>query len=131
VAEDAGILLKDEIDRDLILSRANRSSIFSMLYNIVNNAVKHSSVAGEVLIRSLIHKNKFILKISDAGKGLTEKQMDNLFSRFKMRDESSAEGTGIGLAIAKSIADFHGIKISVESGPEKGTIFSFAFPEYS
>lgn len=131
VAEDAGILLKAEIVQDLIISRANRSLIFSMLYNIVNNAVKHSSVAGEVLIRSLIRKNKFILEIIDKGKGLTEKQMNNLFSRFKMRDESSAEGTGIGLAIAKSIADFHGIKISVESGHGKGTIFSFSFPENS
>jgi signal transduction histidine kinase len=131
VAEDAGITLKDETVPDLMINKANRSLIFSMLYNIVNNAVKHTSATGEVLIRSLIRDNKFIIEITDTGKGLTEKQMNNLFSRFKMRDEKSVEGTGIGLAIAKSIADFHGIKISVESVPEKGTKFSFTFPENS
>jgi signal transduction histidine kinase len=102
-----------------------------MFYNVVNNAVKHSGATGEILIRSLTRDKKFIIEISDTGKGLTEKQMSTLFSRFKMRDESSAEGTGIGLAIAKSIADYHGIKISVESVPEEGTIFSFTIPENS
>ncbi|MCU0473834.1 MAG: HAMP domain-containing histidine kinase [Bacteroidales bacterium] len=131
VADDAGITLKDETSQDLMIGKANRSLVFSMFYNVVNNAVKHSGATGEILIRSLTRDKKFIIEISDTGKGLTEKQMSTLFSRFKMRDESSAEGTGIGLAIAKSIADYHGIKISVESVPEEGTIFSFTIPENS
>jgi signal transduction histidine kinase len=57
--------------------------------------------------------------------------MEHLFSRFKTRLDNEVEGTGIGLAIAKSIADFHNIKISVESEINKGTTFYFRLPENS
>ncbi len=60
---------------------------------------------------------------------MTGEQMSTLFSRFKSRRDSNDNGTGIGLAIAKSIADFHNIEVSVTSEVEKGTIFSFIFPE--
>jgi signal transduction histidine kinase len=62
---------------------------------------------------------------------MTGEQLDKLFARFSSRREKDEDGTGIGLAIAKSIADLHDIKISVESIPEKGTEFSFIFPENS
>ena len=45
-----------------------------------------------------------------------------------MRDKNSGDGTGIGLAIAKTIADFHEISIEVHSEPGSGTKFSFIFP---
>jgi signal transduction histidine kinase len=46
-----------------------------------------------------------------------------------MRNKESGEGTGIGLAIAKTIADFHGIDVSVTSDQGKGTRFTFLFPQ--
>jgi len=48
-----------------------------------------------------------------------------------MRNTQSGEGTGIGLAIAKTIADFHNIDVKVASESGKGTIFTFLFPEIS
>jgi len=62
---------------------------------------------------------------------MDEAQMSSLFSRFTAKREYDENGTGIGLAIAKSIADFHKIEISVTSSPGKGTTFSFIFPETS
>ncbi len=129
IAEDRNILLGKEFDHDFQVSRANRSLLFSMFYNIVNNAVKNTPPAGKVLIKSFNGKDHFMVSVSDTGKGMSEAQLSTLFSRFKTRSEDN--GTGIGLAIAKSIADFHGIKITIESVPDKGTIFSFVFPENS
>jgi signal transduction histidine kinase len=100
-----------------------------MLYNVVNNAVKNTPAGGRVFIKSFNDKGHFKVSVSDTGKGMSETQLNNLFSRFKTRTEIN--GIGIGLAIAKSIADFHGIVITVESVPGKGTVFSFAFPENS
>ena len=57
--------------------------------------------------------------------------MTKIFSRFKSKIGNSDDGTGIGLAIAKSIADFHGVEIGVDSVVMKGTCFSFRFPENS
>jgi signal transduction histidine kinase len=131
VAEDAGILLKEEFAQDFQVHGANRSLVFSMFFNVVNNAVKNTSYGGEVTVKGFSRDNNFIVTITDTGKGMTEAQMNTLFSRFTTRTESNADGTGIGLAISKSIADFHGIKISVESTIQKGTNFSFIFPENS
>jgi signal transduction histidine kinase len=62
---------------------------------------------------------------------MDEAQLSALFSRFRAKRENDENGTGIGLAIAKTIADFHNIEVSVISSPGKGTQFSFIFPETS
>jgi signal transduction histidine kinase len=131
VAEDAGIMIMKELHDDYQLKQANRSLIFSMFYNIVNNAVKNSPADGHVLIKSVRQKNRYIILISDTGPGLTEIQKQFLFSRFKMRNKDSGEGTGIGLAIAKTIADFHNLEVKVDSEPGQSTKISFIFPEIS
>ena len=102
-----------------------------MFYNVVNNATKNTPPDGEVLVKSFYNRNKFIVTISDTGKGMTDEQLSSLFSRFTTRLDTNSNNTGIGLAISKSIADFHGIEITVTSEFQKGTCFSFLFPENS
>jgi signal transduction histidine kinase len=131
VSEDAQIFLREELESDFEFNKANRSLIFSMFYNVINNAVKNTLAGGDVLVKSFRPENNFIVTITDTGKGMTEAQVSNLFSRFRSKTGSAGDGTGIGLAISKSIADFHGIQISVDSTIEKGTSFSFSFPETS
>jgi signal transduction histidine kinase len=131
IAEDAGIILKQETEKDFQFEGANRSLIFSMFYNVVNNAVKNTPLGGEVIISSLFIKNNFVVTISDTGRGMTKEQMSTLFSRFRTRLDISSNNTGIGLAISKSIADFHAIEIKVSSEIQKGTCFSFVLPENS
>jgi len=128
LSEDAGIMLMRELIDDLRIEKANRSLIFSMFYNIVNNSVRNTPSGGRIIIESRYLNKDFFVLISDNGKGLTEEQKESLFSRFRMRNKESGEGTGIGLAIAKTIADFHGIDVSVKSGQGKGTKFTFLFP---
>jgi signal transduction histidine kinase len=131
IAEDAGILIKEELDKDFHVNNANRSLIFSMFCNVLNNAVKNTPKGGFVQIKSAYINSHFVITISDTGKGMTEYQMKTLFSRFVTRRENKdvGSGTGIGLAISKSIADFHKIEISVDSTIQKGTSFSFIFSD--
>jgi len=126
LTEDSGLSLRKELRDDLILDKANRSLIFSMFFNIINNAVKNTPSGGSILVKSSYQSDHFRVIISDNGKGLTAEQKELIFSRFRMRNKDSAEGTGIGLAIAKTIADFHKINISVTSEPGKGTSFIFS-----
>jgi signal transduction histidine kinase len=125
---DAGISLKNEISADLMYNNANRSLIFSMIYNVLNNAVKNTPSMGKITITNVRHKDRFEVTISDTGMGIPKEKMDSLFLRFKKKQDTNRESTGIGLAITKSIADFHNIEISITSAPEKGTSFSFLFP---
>ena len=132
VAEDSEIALVEEFTDNLFFKNGNRSLVFSMFYNVVNNAVKNTPVKGSIIIGGAYFGNIFKVTITDTGKGMSGEQLKNIFSRFNKKlyfeDENS---TGIGLAITKSIADFHKIDISVDSNIQKGTIFSFLFPENS
>lgn len=127
IAEDAGLTLRQETGNDFKLDSANRSLVFSMFYNVVNNGIKNTPSGGEVIISSLYRNNNFVINISDSGIGMTGEQLNTLFSRFRTRLDMNSNNTGIGLAISKSIADFHGIEINVTSEIQKGTCFSFVF----
>jgi signal transduction histidine kinase len=132
IAVDADILLKEQFVGDLLFTKANKSLLFSMFYNIVNNAVKNTPTSGSVIIKGGYNNNRFEVIITDTGIGMSKEQMNNMFSRFNKKLNLEEENsTGIGLAIAKSIADFHKIDISVESNILKGTTFLFLFPENS
>lgn len=128
VAEDSGVVLTESFGNDILFKEANGPLIFSMFYNVVNNAVKNTPGPGEIIVKTTFDENIFTVSVSDTGKGMTEDQLNSLFSRFKTRAENNADGIGIGLAIAKSIADFHGIEILVRSEISKGTVFFFRFP---
>jgi signal transduction histidine kinase len=131
VAEDREVSLKADFVKDHQLTKANRALVYSMFYNVVNNAVKNTFSGGMISVTTFIEHERFKVTIADTGKGMTEVQMGTLFSRFKTRRENNGDGTGIGLAITKSIADFHKLEVSVKSTPGKGTTFSFIFPEIS
>lgn len=126
IADDKEVMIEEEYPEDVKIMNANKPLLFSMFYNVVNNSVKNTSAGGRIIVSSIIEKeNTIIVSVSDNGKGMSEDQLNTIFSRFKTRTVTDESGTGIGLAIAKTIADFHNIKVSVESEPGKGTTFSF------
>lgn len=131
VAEDAGLKIENNSPAGMVFNQGNRSLIFSMLYNIINNAIKNTPDGGLIKISGQENEEGYLIAVSDTGKGLTGPQLNNLFQRFRNRTEDSSDGTGIGLAITKTIADFHKIDIRVKSEPGKGTEFFFLFPRFS
>ncbi len=128
IAEDGGVTITLNCDRDFSFPNANRPLLFSMFYNVVNNAVKHTPEGGRIEISGNENAGRFEISVSDTGRGMTPEQLDKLFSRFNTRLDPGGDSTGIGLAITKSIADFHDIAVRVISEPDKGTQFFFFFP---
>lgn len=128
IAGDKGVTIKIEYRIDHTVEQANRTLMFSMFYNVINNAVKHTETGGDILISVQQDEGKLTVKIADTGKGMTDDQLNMLFERFKARQDNREDGTGIGLAIAKTIADLHKIRIEVFSRQGKGSVFSFIFP---
>lgn len=131
VADDSGVEIIINCNRNYILSHSNRSLLFSMFYNVVNNSVKHTPAGGRIEISGTEGEGRFEVSVCDTGRGMTPEQLDRLFSRFSTRLEPGGDSTGIGLAITKSIADFHDIPVRVLSEPDNGTKFFFFFPEIS
>jgi len=128
IAEDSGVTITLKCEHNFNFRNANRSLLFSMFYNVVNNAIKHTPSGGRIDISSAENEGRYEISVCDTGRGMTPEQLDKLFSRFSTRLEPQGDNTGIGLAITKSIADFHEISVRVLSEPEKGTKFFFFFP---
>ncbi len=103
-----------------------------VLLNLINNAIKFTSQGQISLhISSTLQENKsiqYLFKVSDTGIGLSQGQIQNLFSAFTQADTSVTRkygGTGLGLAICKNIVTLLKGRIWVESTPDQGSTFFF------
>ena len=131
LAEDGGVALILKCEQHYTVANVNRSLLFSMIYNVVNNAVKHTPSGGRIELSVRERDGRFELSVSDTGKGMSPDQLDRLFTRFSNRPDPAGNSTGIGLSVTESLADFNNIAVRVLAEPGKGTQFFFFFPENS
>ncbi len=105
--------------------------VSSILFNLVDNAVKYNKHGGLVLIRVGSEHGRAILSVSDTGIGIPEDHLPRIFERFYRVDKSHSKevgGTGLGLSIVKHAVLILGGSIEVDSTPGKGTIMTVYFP---
>ncbi|MFD2515152.1 sensor histidine kinase [Pontibacter locisalis] len=108
--------------------QGNHSLLFTMLFNVVNNAIKYNRPGGAVTIEGKTTGKGYLLSVTDTGVGIPEEQLPYIFDRFKRLHAPDRESHGLGLPIVETVANFHNIKITVTSEPGTGTKFSFLFP---
>lgn len=108
------------------------TTIRQMIRIFLDNAVKYTPEGGKISVSSARGGGKISLAISDSGIGIAPENQKKIFDRFFRIDSedlvSEANGSGLGLSIAKWIADSHGISISVASELGKGTTFTLTIP---
>lgn len=124
--EAKGIQLYNRLIYKYILT-ANRPLIHTLLYNIVNNAIKYNGQKGHIVLSDDMNGNNYVLQIVDTGVGMDTKEIEKAFNRFEKLESEEMESFGLGLAIVKSIATFHQIVVSIQSQKEKGTTFTLTF----
>ena len=112
---------------DQELGSINLSLIHTMLFNLLSNAIKYNKEGGNIRIKGNVEQNKYILSISDTGVGILPENIPYIFDRFKRFRPEDDMSYGLGLPIVKTIADFHEIKIAVESVKDLGCKFTLAF----
>jgi heavy metal sensor kinase len=102
-----------------------------LLLNLVDNGIKYTPPGGQVTL-SLQREGKWAsLKVRDTGIGLSPEEQNQIFKRFYRSAEARSRGeggAGLGLCIARSIAEAHGGKIQVESTSGQGSTFSVLLP---
>lgn len=106
----------------------NLTLIHTLLFNIVNNAIKYNNTKGSITITDLFADKHYQLKIADTGEGMTPEEIEKAFNRFEKLHSDERESFGLGLAIVKSIATFHQIQVDIQSCKNEGTIFTLIFP---
>lgn len=117
-----------------IYVRSNEKSLFIILSNLIQNALKYSNPSTEVNVVLFQEDGSTILEIRDEGTGIKEESLTKIFNPFFR--ESSGEnrkipGSGLGLSIVKKLCDQLGITISIESQLGIGTIVKLTFTYHS
>ena len=100
--------------------------------NLLSNALRHTPRGGQIVLSAEQTADcGALVRVSDTGCGIAEKDMPRLCERMYCPDQGAArcaEGTGLGLAIVKSIADLHSGTVAVESSRGQGTSVTLRFP---
>jgi signal transduction histidine kinase len=110
--------------------RGDAERLRQVLSNLIDNAVKYSPAGGEVRVAAFAENGRVRVSVSDRGPGIPPEQQLLIFEKFgraKLGDKTKP-GTGLGLYIARSIAEAHGGDIVVESVPTRGAKFTLTLP---
>src|SRR5262249_11117859 len=115
----------------LITILGDREHLRRLLLNLVDNAIKYTPVGGRVTLTRQPDGEWAALCVADTGIGLAAEELERIFQRFYRAPEAVSqgkEGSGLGLCIARSIAEAHGGRIRVESSPGHGSAFTVFLP---
>jgi two-component system, OmpR family, sensor kinase len=108
----------------------DRNRIRQAVSILLDNAVKYTPAGGKVTVTVREENGWAALEVSDTGLGIPEDQLPLIFERFHRADSSrTTAGAGLGLSIARQIAEAHGGKIVVESTPGEGSTFTLLLPK--
>jgi PAS domain S-box-containing protein len=115
---------------DLSEVEGDEKALFTVLSNLVDNAIRYSSKNTEIFIKFLEHARHVECMVLDQGWGIPPDHQEKIFDEFYIvpseTEYARMDGrTGLGLFIAKGIVERHGGKIWVESEPGKGSVFHF------
>jgi PAS domain S-box-containing protein len=135
-AERRGLVLTMNLPTRLPVIGSDRTRISQVLANLLSNAVKYTPRGGHITVRASVRPARdrsaqgawLVIDVADTGKGITPEQQAMLFQEFTRFDPHAAQGTGIGLAISRRIAEALGGTIGVESQPGSGSTFSLWLP---
>ncbi|GAA2181183.1 HAMP domain-containing sensor histidine kinase [Brooklawnia cerclae] len=124
------LLVGDADDSEV---RVDPQRIAQVLDNLLANALRHTPSGGRVAVSAHRgHGGAVVITVADDGEGMTGEQLAHIFERFYRGDSARAHdegGSGIGLTIARAIADAHGGRLGASSpGPGHGSTFTLALP---
>lgn len=128
---ERGVRLADAVPRDIPPVFADRERVHQVLFNLLDNAVRFTPEGGRVTVSASRHNGSVDVVVADTGPGIAPEDLPRVFERFYRVDESRSRddgGTGIGLAIARSVVEAHGGRIWAESEPGRGSTFTFELP---
>jgi signal transduction histidine kinase len=120
-----------EIEKPLPIIKADRESITQAITNLIDNAVKYSGEARNIIIRAFAEGQYLIITVKDFGIGIKKEETDKIFERFYRGGDEltrTVKGSGLGLTLVKQIVEAHHGKVLVESEPGHGSTFSVKLP---
>lgn len=134
-----GIQVRLAIDEDIVLAPANQMLLYTLLLNLIGNAVRYNTEKGQLFIGRGMAGKLSILTIRDTGPGMKPEQVATLTEHGRLNyvteaRKSTESHNGIGLQLIRTIAQFHGIDLSVDVQPDQerpgqGTCVTLTFTD--
>jgi heavy metal sensor kinase len=125
----ASLDFRVEIPSVDIFVLCDENGVQRLLSILLENGVKYTPSGGTVLLFANIEEERISISVRDTGIGIADEYRDRIFDRFfrgPAKAGHSISGSGLGLALAKWIADCHGTELRVESKPGNGSCFTFS-----
>jgi two-component system OmpR family sensor kinase/two-component system sensor histidine kinase BaeS len=127
-ARSQGQELRLELAPDLPGVEADPLRVRQVVANLVSNALRHAQEAGCVTVRAETLPAEVRVSVADDGPGIAQEDLIRIFDRFWRGPQPRAQGSGLGLTIARELVRAHGGRIWAESEPGKGSTFFFTLP---
>jgi signal transduction histidine kinase len=130
-----GISLSTDLDPRVQSIYADAGRVQQIIWNLLSNAVKFTGSGGRIVVRTCLEPDAAVLTVSDTGIGFDASFAPELFTAFRQADSSASRehgGLGLGLSIAKHLAELHGGSLTGSSpGLGAGAIFTLRLPQRS
>lgn len=123
--------IRVDIPAELPPVRGDREKLYLVLRNLLANAIKYSPDGGDIFVAATENGQEVTISVRDQGIGIPEECLQQIFSRGYRVNVAGGEkprGSGLGLAMVKSIIEGHNGRICVESVQGQGGTFSLSLP---
>lgn len=127
VAEQKGITFTLNTDDKALFAVIDTEAITKVISNLLTNALKYAQ--NRIQIECTSNNNYVIIKVTDNGRGIEEKEQKSIFRPFYQIAQSHKPGTGLGLSLVKSLVDAHKGMVEVDSTPGQFTCFTVTIPK--
>jgi signal transduction histidine kinase len=128
-----GVALRSHVDWAIPPVVIDPDRIQRVLYNLIQNAIRHTPADGSVVVELLDRGPEVQVNVCDDGEGIPAGDLPHVFDRFyrgdKARSRDGGGGAGLGLTIARRLVETHGGRIWVAQPPGGGSVFSFTLPK--
>ena len=130
-ADEKTIRLVTELDESIPDMTADPRAFKQVILNLLSNAVKFTPEEGRVTVRSFEYEGRLALQVSDTGIGIPKEDLPRLgrpFEQIESQHSKSHQGTGLGLALSKSLIEMHGGEMKIDSELGEGTTVTIIVP---
>ncbi|MFQ5954393.1 MAG: PAS domain-containing sensor histidine kinase [Kiloniellales bacterium] len=130
-AERASVALEFDVARELPALRADERKLKQILVNLLSNAIKFTGAGGQVTFRAWYGGGGMVFQVADTGIGIVAENIPIALAPFRQVEDGFArkyQGTGLGLPLAKSLAEMHGGSLDLQSEPGVGTTVTVRLP---
>ena len=126
LADERGVTIQTSGDSEVLLS-ADTTLLKQLVANLLDNAIRHARSGGAVTAAVARNGNGIAIRVADDGSGIAPEDRDRVFERF-VRLDGTSQGAGLGLPIARWIAEAHGGTLTLESSGPGGSCFAVVLP---